>query len=364
MPLIICNIPKVAPNSAPKPTDLALPNIPREPIPQGLLDEAHNRNFFQYALEGEINALNALTRAEQDGDVVKGKEALHQWKTARTFLKAMLRKGTHSEDSAGFPYINRAIAAGCQPVIDGLRMFGFRMATPSALALYQNVIPDAIDRNSHKYLIHVMKVPGINVNAPLDNGIPVIEHAWRRGNMRQVKALVNVPGIQLDYPDEQGETLLHKAAGAGDTEFCVTLIDKGADPNKADEFGNTPLHHAAFTGQLDAIQVLVEKGANPNQADQDGRSPLNQSARMGSPEVIQALLDNGADPNITDKDGRTPLHTAVFNKNQPVIETLLNNGADLNKADKHGNRPLLILENRAKKEKVYPSCGAAHAKID
>ena len=55
-------------------------------------------------------------------------------------------------------------------------------------------------------------------------------------------------GGDVNVRDSDGETLLHKAARAGDVRECEELLSRGADTEAADKFGRTPLFVAARWG--------------------------------------------------------------------------------------------------------------------
>lgn len=87
-----------------------------------------------------------------------------------------------------------------------------------------------------------------------------------------------------------GETALHIFAKWGNAEAIRTLVENGADLNKAGEDRNTPLHYAAMAGHLEAVQCLVKLGAK-NLNDMYGNSPRHLA--KGHPEVEAFLAENG-----------------------------------------------------------------------
>ncbi|TGJ83382.1 hypothetical protein E0Z10_g5392 [Xylaria hypoxylon] len=62
----------------------------------------------------------------------------------------------------------------------------------------------------------------------------------------------------------RGQTVLHIAAGKGNTEMVDLLLSKGADPNARDTTGRTPLMQAALYGQVQNVHHLLAHGAIPS----------------------------------------------------------------------------------------------------
>jgi len=69
-------------------------------------------------------------------------------------------------------------------------------------------------------------------------------------------------------PGEEGRSVLHAAACAGDAAIVRRLAAAGCDPRLADEWGVTPLHCAAAAGRIDAVRALLALGADPKAVDQ------------------------------------------------------------------------------------------------
>ena len=66
--------------------------------------------------------------------------------------------------------------------------------------------------------------------------------ACHRGNPAIVSRLVQVPGLDINYQNKDGETAAHLASYNGQTE-CVRILAETdrVDWNKADNWGCTPL---------------------------------------------------------------------------------------------------------------------------
>jgi Ankyrin repeats (many copies) len=120
-----------------------------------------------------------------------------------------------------------------------------------------------------------------------------------------------------------GDTALHIAAAAYQTEIVRKLLAAGADVHARNRRGQESLHAAASgspgahwwnpTAQAATITVLVEAGADPNVFDKSGVSPLHKAVRTRCATAVRTLLDLGADPARPNKNGSTPLVLATHN---------------------------------------------------
>jgi uncharacterized protein len=120
---------------------------------------------------------------------------------------------------------------------------------------------------------------------------------------------------------ENGWTIAHLAAFAGQSVALRRVIDAGADPNATvrDAMANTPLH-LAVTGVCNpsVIELLVRRGAMPNARAASGITPLHNAASRGLAQAIEVLLRLGADPAAHMDTGQTPAMIASA-KNHTII---------------------------------------------
>lgn len=119
-----------------------------------------------------------------------------------------------------------------------------------------------------------------------------------------------------------GDTPLHIAAAAYQTELVRTLIKAGADVHARNRLGDQPIHAAAVgipgsrywnpKSQVATIRCLVESGADPNAIDKRGVAPLHRAVRTRCAEAVKALLQCGADPKRPNKNSSTPMLLATM----------------------------------------------------
>ncbi|BES94932.1 Sad1 / UNC-like C-terminal [Nesidiocoris tenuis] len=99
-------------------------------------------------------------------------------------------------------------------------------------------------------------------------------------------------GIEVNFMDDVGQTLLNWASAFGTQEMVEFLCERGADVNKGQR--SSSLHYAACFGRPSIAKVLLQHGANPDLRDEDGKTPLDKARErvdVGHREV-QAILQS------------------------------------------------------------------------
>ncbi len=118
-----------------------------------------------------------------------------------------------------------------------------------------------------------------------------------------------------------GDTALHIAAAAYNSELTRQLIAVDADVHAKNRRGAEPLHYAADgqpgsrswkpAAQAETIARLIGAGADPNATDKNGVMPLHRAVRCRCAFAVRALLDGGADPHARNGSGSTPMDLAT-----------------------------------------------------
>ncbi|KAF5870317.1 uncharacterized protein Bfra_009701 [Botrytis fragariae] len=75
----------------------------------------------------------------------------------------------------------------------------------------------------------------------------------KRGNVQGVKKLLDRGEASIHDINEKGESLLHKAVFAADTQLCTMLLDLGADVYWEDDYGIVPISRALALTSFAAI---------------------------------------------------------------------------------------------------------------
>jgi hypothetical protein len=209
-----------------------------------------------------------------------------------------------------------------------------------------------------------------------------LHDAARKGDLPEVKRLIDA-GADVNAPGAlYGWTPLHEAAVAGHVEVARLLINRGAKVDSGAIGNSTPLYWAAAMGQLAVAKLLIDRGANVNARSKSGKTPLHGAVgakgdtEIGKHQVLVAklLIANGANVNARDKGGATPLHIAAYVGNYAAVELLLQKGADMGAKDKAGHTGLdwavrgrqtavaeLLRKHRAEESPYSAAAGKAKA---
>lgn len=131
---------------------------------------------------------------------------------------------------------------------------------------------------------------------------------------------------------------LMKAAGKGDSQKVIELLDKGADVDEKASGGFTPLMYALFRRQPDMVEFLLAHGAKVDQQDDKGWAALSLAARNGYADMVKILLAHGAKVDLQDPGGLTALSWADEYGHADIVKILIDHGADSH-AKREGYRP-------------------------
>ncbi len=222
----------------------------------------------------------------------------------------------------------------------------------------------------------------LDVNTRDGQGVPMLSHAAKAGNVDLVRALLkakadvegtdnagrtpimhaamskNVEAVQVlvdagasvSTRDTIGGTALTWASGFGDAASVKELLDAGSDVEIVGRItGWTPLIWASGFGDPNSIKLLVDIGANIEVADQlEGATPLIHASRTGKVDGIKALLAAGAKLENKDYNGKTPLLAAAANSggDAPKVKTLIDGGANIHATDNRGYNALQLARKR------------------
>lgn len=145
------------------------------------------------------------------------------------------------------------------------------------------------------------------------------------------------------------------AARAGSCEDILTFLCDDVDIDEPNQHGNTMLMLAAWYGHADAVELLLQKGASPVYVNENGASVLQYGS--GNSAVLKMLLETAAIAHINkqDDDGVTPLLRTtnilegVFKELDLLqiperilcVEALLKAGADIDVVTDKGRSALM-----------------------
>lgn len=189
--------------------------------------------------------------------------------------------------------------------------------------------------------IRLLLDAGADVNVTDDHECTALYKACWDGecDLECVKLLVEAGA------DVNAGTPIIGAAGCGEFDNVLYLMEKGADINVKTDDGFSPLGFAIRSGQTKIAKLLLASGARVDDLFYDGYTEMNYSVLRGAAafcglDLVKHLVDLGADVHAVDDEGLTPLHCYKVNKEciQFFVETC---GLDVNARDLKGNTPLI-----------------------
>ena len=127
----------------------------------------------------------------------------------------------------------------------------------------------------------------------------------------------------LEYPDDNGWTLLFHAMKSGHYDTVKALVKKGADLNARDILGHTMISVCARNGYKEKAEFLLKMGAEVNTREEVlGRTPLMVASYCGHTPLVRLLLKAGADTAVVDDLGETALSIAEKHGREEVVRVL------------------------------------------
>jgi ankyrin repeat protein/serine/threonine protein kinase len=357
-------------------------DVARRLLEKGLdplaIDEDGQSPLFPAAASGSVETIRLLLdrRADVKARDVKGNTPLllAAKRTTKEAAELLLERGADpaARSTSGETPLQAAVGAGQTETV--------------RLLLAKGIDAKAADGHTPKLLALAAGSGRIEVlQALLDLGLdPKLADAQDPSALYQACLRANnlaVIRLLLDRgADPHGragtKTPLHAAAGVGDLEVAVLLLDKGAPLEAADDAGRTPLLVACAARSTKVALELLRRGASAQALDQYEQgavrlaaeadsdelvtrlaahgapvdqvgyfyetTPLHEAAGRGHLEVVTALLAAKAGPNLQAQDGDTPLHRAASNGRAEIVAALLAGGADPRRLDEWMRTPLHV----------------------
>ena len=161
-----------------------------------------------------------------------------------------------------------------------------------------------------------------------------LPHGLRRGRSLDMLRILIEGGIDLDKPDNNGQTAFRTALKLGRTDVMDLLLAHGAKPEVK---SCDPI----------LLRLLAGETVQPNEVTPEMLEEIDSEC----PPVLviwvernllgpaEALLKLGANPNVFDHNGFTALHESAIRGSVEAARLLIRYGADVNQEDKvhHGN---------------------------
>ena len=139
--------------------------------------------------------------------------------------------------------------------------------------------------------------------------------ALRCGNRSVAECLLKIAREDVKIIDNDGATLLHKAAWGNLPELAKLLHEEyGFDLEAKDYYGRMALHIAAYQGNTRILKYLLEHGTNINAVDNEGKTPIFSGAYDGNLKTVKLLCECGANLLLKDNTNLTVLEYAISRK--------------------------------------------------
>ncbi|MGE0009953.1 MAG: ankyrin repeat domain-containing protein [Candidatus Babeliales bacterium] len=164
--------------------------------------------------------------------------------------------------------------------------------------------------------------------------------AATRGKIDILQKLLN-SGIDVNVKGPGGQTALHRAASAADTNIVAFLLEKGANASITDKQNETPLIAAVRSFSRKQAELADEHYKkiipNPDTATAEEKAAARaqataQATKETSPIIealVRMLIQQGADIDMQNNNRQTALMLATATHLESVVKLLLNAGANI-----------------------------------
>ena len=166
------------------------------------------------------------------------------------------------------------------------------------------------------------------------------------GHPAIVSRLVQVPGLDINYQDEDGKTAAHWAIELNEcnTEIVRILAETGrVDWNKKDKWGSTPLFWALLYGHSDTVDIIVQQSNIDYNVKTECGNTLAYAAVWTRYDIRYKCVETLAAQerfdcwNVPYSNGYTPIMWALKRDWTEIVEILLRcPRVDLNCRNKEG----------------------------
>nr|ADD82928.1 transient receptor potential cation channel subfamily A member 1 [Python regius] len=163
------------------------------------------------------------------------------------------------------------------------------------------------------------------------------------GSTSRLRSFIKKNRNGLKKLDEMKATPLHHAAGGGQLELMLMIMDGSSAEalNIGDAYGNTPLHWATKKHQIESVKLLLSRGASPNSLNKNNMAPLHWAVQYFFDDLLKIFIENDmTEINLEGESGNTAILLACYKDNPEALKLLIERGADICKANHMGTMPI------------------------
>ena len=204
----------------------------------------------------------------------------------------------------------------------------------------QQLCINIASRYGHVDIVSMLLEEGVNLHWELENDAYTtsLHRACGAGHTysgrlllkKAAKAAPSYADRLVNHQDPKGLTALHYAAGGGNSEAVLLLLDEfPCDPNLRNNSGETAIFAAAKAGQEETVAILcryADRKEGPrveiDTTANDGQSPLTIAAANGHAGVVRILCLHNAKQPIESDEAQDPLMLAVKSANLAIVKAL------------------------------------------
>ncbi|XP_069679148.1 uncharacterized protein [Periplaneta americana] len=135
-----------------------------------------------------------------------------------------------------------------------------------------------------------------DLNCQDASGKTPVSYIVSSGSLPMLKAITQLPDVDLNKPDNEGNSPLHFAAQAGHVEVTNYMLSKctGVEVDARNALGFTPLMKAALQGRTKCAKLLLFAGASPTMRDTGRGLRAEQWARFCGRYVCAEVIEKFA----------------------------------------------------------------------
>lgn len=151
----------------------------------------------------------------------------------------------------------------------------------------------------HPQAVTVLLQAGASPNVKDMDGVSSPMHEAAQNNDTFTLVQLIHKGGQVNLSGIHG-TPAQFAVDANATKTLAVLLTHGAAAMKFDDDGHTLLHRAARRGRAESLDLLLTKDLDIDARNRDGQTPLMVAVQEGKVDCVRLLLDRGADYHAID----------------------------------------------------------------